>query len=130
MICKSLIGMHLYLSYHCLILLADVEVILPNRLKEIVKGTIMISWWSSSKSCDHMHEAVQWKIWLSVMFTGRWSISKCPNDLLLATRAQCGAKNKWNYYCWCLGGIKIRRISVFGQSISFHSSPHYWVYLH
>ena len=31
----------MYLSYHCLILLAGDEVILPNGLKEIVKGTIL-----------------------------------------------------------------------------------------
>ena len=43
MICKSLIGMHVYLSYHCLILLAGDEVILPDGLKEIVKGTTLLS---------------------------------------------------------------------------------------
>ena len=32
----------MYLSYHCLILLAGDEVILLNGLKEIVKGTILL----------------------------------------------------------------------------------------
>ena len=35
--------MHVFLSYHCLILLAGAQVILLNGSKEIVKGIILLS---------------------------------------------------------------------------------------
>ena len=86
----------MYLSYHCLILLAGVEVILPNGLKEIVKGTILLS------ADDVPAKAV---ITCMKQFNGRYGCqlylqegdplaNAWTNGSLLPTGAQYGAKNK------------------------------------
>ena len=61
----------MYLSYHCLILLAGDEVILPNGLKEIAKGTILLP------ADDVLAKAV---ITCMKQFNGRYGCQLCLQE--------------------------------------------------